>query len=348
MIFKKILINLENFYKKNLIQIIELNFEKFIYQYKLIYIPHILKYQHRQLYHPFHILRASYSPFITSISLLLLLKMFILPYFKYGFHEKINFFFIKLKLSTIGFFLFVIFFCCVFNWILEILGESSYFNLHTKEVQSGLRLGVIYFIMSEIMFFFSLFWTFFHSSLVPAIQIGCVWPPIGIKPFDPLAIPLLNTFILLLSGVTITLCHNFVLNNEPLILKKLSLGYTLFLAFSFTFLQYHEYTISSFSMSDGIYGSIFYMLTGFHGIHVMLGSFLLLICFLRIGSNCLDFKNDRHTGFESSAWYWHFVDVVWLFVYMILYWWGSCLNPSNLYDINIVNVNLGVNLGVLV
>lgn len=205
-------------------------------------------------------------------------------------------------------------------WSRDVIREATFEGKHTLKVQRGLKFGFILFIVSEIMFFFSFFWAYFHSSLAPGVEIGCTWPPAGIVTFDAWGIPLLNTYILLLSGATITACHHYIVAGSK-IRSIVSILLTLCLAASFTFLQFFEYKNAPFSIYDGIYGSVFYLLTGFHGMHVILGSLLIFFCFLRLLFN--HFTRTHHIGFESSAWYWHFVDVVWLFLFIIVYWWGS-------------------------
>lgn len=205
-------------------------------------------------------------------------------------------------------------------WWRDVVREATYEGAHTSVVQKGLRLGVILFIVSEVMFFFGFFWAFFHSSLAPTVQIGCVWPPVGITPFNPWGIPLLNTTILLLSGLTITAVHHYLVAGN----KEEALNFyifTLVLAIFFTLFQVYEYISAPFSISDGIYGSTFFMATGFHGFHVIVGTVFILVCFFR---TVLDhFTRTHHIGFEAAAWYWHFVDVVWLFLFVSVYWWGG-------------------------
>lgn len=208
---------------------------------------------------------------------------------------------------------------CIFGWLIDVNYEASYQGQHTKIVQNGLKIGFALFILSEIMFFFGFFWGFFHSSLAPAIQIGAVWPPQGIETFSPWGVPLLNTFILLLSGATITWSH------YSLVLAKytesfLALFLTIILGLTFTIIQYTEYKNAGFSINDGIYGSCFFLLTGFHGFHVIVGTIMLSITLIRFWKGLL--TEIRHISFEVSAWYWHFVDVVWLFLYISIYWWG--------------------------
>jgi len=205
-------------------------------------------------------------------------------------------------------------------WWRDVVREGTFEGTHTKAVQSGLKIGFILFIVSEVMFFFGFFWAFFHSSLSPAIEIGCIWPPEGIVPFNPLGIPLINTLVLLLSGATITVTHiGLVSGNFWLAINYFAR--TIILALLFTQLQLEEYILAPFAISDGIYGSVFYMITGLHGFHVIIGTIFMAVCFVRLYNS--HFTTTHHLGFEFSAWYWHFVDVVWLFVYTFIYWWGG-------------------------
>nr|QEJ81395.1 cytochrome c oxidase subunit 3 [Pyrocoelia pygidialis] len=208
----------------------------------------------------------------------------------------------------------------MYQWWRDISRESSYQGLHTMKVLKGLRWGMILFIVSEIFFFISFFWSFYHSSLSPSIEIGMMWPPKGIYPFNPLQIPLLNTLILISSGISVTWAHHSLTENNYLETIQ-GLMVTIILGIYFTMLQGYEYFESSFSMTDCVYGSSFFLATGFHGLHVMIGTVFLMVCFYRLTINQL--SSNHHFGFEAAAWYWHFVDVVWLFLYMSIYWWGS-------------------------
>jgi len=226
-------------------------------------------------------------------------------------------------------------------WWRDIIREGFYEGCHTTVVMYGLRLGVALFIVSEVMFFLAFFWAFFHSSLAPVIQIGCVWPPVLYPIIDPFAIPFLNTLILVFSGLTLTLAHTaFLLKDtrNSVIIKMMNvlpfekyyrpydftfffLIFTILLAILFTLLQLTEYRLADFSISDGIYGSVFYMATGFHGFHVIVGTIFLIVALVRCV--LLHFSVYHHIGFEAAAWYWHFVDVVWLFLFVAVYWWGN-------------------------
>nr|ASR18183.1 cytochrome c oxidase subunit III [Orosius orientalis] len=215
---------------------------------------------------------------------------------------------------------FMIVLLTMFQWWRDVVRESTFQGLHTKKVIKGMKWGMILFITSEILFFSSFFWAFYHSSLAPTIEIGMQWPPMGIKPFNPMSIPLLNTLILLSSGITITWAHNAILNNNFTQTIQ-SLWMTIILGIYFTILQAVEYFEAPFSMSDSVYGSTFFMSTGFHGLHVIIGTIFIIVSTVRIMK--LHMSKTHHVGFETSAWYWHFVDVVWLFLYTSVYWWGS-------------------------
>nr|YP_010500025.1 cytochrome c oxidase subunit III [Adiscus speciosus]UWV18189.1 cytochrome c oxidase subunit III [Adiscus speciosus] len=206
------------------------------------------------------------------------------------------------------------------QWWRDITRESTYQGHHTLKVTLGLQWGMILFIVSEILFFTSFFWSFFHNSLSPAIELGMNWPPKSIQTFNPVEIPLLNTMILLTSGLTVTWAHHSLMENNY---KKAIQGLllTVLLGMYFSLLQGFEYIEAPFTISDSVYGSSFFMATGFHGLHVLIGTTFLLVCLMRLYFN--HFSKTHHFGFEAAAWYWHFVDVVWLFLYISIYWWGS-------------------------
>jgi len=208
----------------------------------------------------------------------------------------------------------------MFCWWRDIIREGTLEGQHTLTVQTGLRLGVLLFIVSEIMFFVAFFWAFFHSSFNPSLFIGGVWPPAFLAVLNPWKIPLLNTILLLTSGATVTWAHHSIVWGEK-DNACLSLLATIGLAVIFTALQAFEYVTAPFSISDGIYGSTFYMATGFHGFHVFVGTCFLFVCLGRLYLN--HFTREHHLGFEAAAFYWHFVDVVWLFLFITIYWWGS-------------------------
>nr|ABY87350.1 cytochrome c oxidase subunit III [Haliotis diversicolor] len=206
------------------------------------------------------------------------------------------------------------------QWWRDVVREGTFQGFHTTNVASGLRWGMILFIVSEVCFFFAFFWAYFHSSLAPTPELGSAWPPTGISPLNPFQVPLLNTAVLLASGVTVTWAHHSILEGHKTEGLQ-SLLLTVILGAYFTFLQAGEYIEAPFTIADGVYGSTFYVATGFHGLHVLIGTTFLIVCLVRLFAN--HFSTGHHFGFEAAAWYWHFVDVVWLFLYLSIYWWGS-------------------------
>nr|WQA11524.1 cytochrome c oxidase subunit 3 [Melanodrymia sp. A LZ-2023] len=224
------------------------------------------------------------------------------------------------SMSTSGLFfgLFLILLTMI-QWWRDIIREGAFQGYHTKLVYSGLCLGMILFITSEVLFFFAFFWAYFHSSLAPTFELGSCWPPTGISPLNPFEVPLLNTAVLLASGVTVTWAHHSLLEKSRSGTLQ-GLMMTVLLGIYFTYLQAGEYYEASFSIADGVYGSTFFVATGFHGLHVLIGSTFLGICLIR--ASFYHFSESHHFGFEAAAWYWHFVDVVWLFLYLSIYWWG--------------------------
>nr|BDQ43658.1 cytochrome c oxidase subunit 3 [Amynthas surcatus]BDQ44009.1 cytochrome c oxidase subunit 3 [Amynthas surcatus] len=208
----------------------------------------------------------------------------------------------------------------MYQWWRDVVREGTYMGHHTSPVTIGLRWGMILFITSEVMFFLAFFWAFFHSSLSPTPEIGCSWPPTGINPLNPFSVPLLNTAVLLASGVTVTWAHHSLMEGSRTNAIQ-ALVVTVMLGAYFTFLQAGEYLAAPFTIADSVYGTTFFVATGFHGLHVLIGSTFLLICLLRTSAH--HFSNGHHFGFEAAAWYWHFVDVVWICLYLCIYWWGS-------------------------
>ncbi len=206
------------------------------------------------------------------------------------------------------------------GWWRDVIREAVDEGHHNMVVRIGLRYGMALFIASEVMFFVAFFWAFFDASLYPKEATGFVWPPVGIDVFDPLDVPLLNTLILLTSGFTVTWAHHDIRANR-MQHAVFMLVITVALGVSFTALQALEYAEATFGFTAGIYPSVFYVATGFHGFHVIVGTLFLTVCLVRTAKG--HFKPDHHFGFEAAAWYWHFVDVVWLFLYTFIYWWGG-------------------------
>lgn len=225
-----------------------------------------------------------------------------------------------IKLNRIIFIYFSMVFLClnIYLWWRDVLREACFQGFHTKKTINNIKWGIILFILREVIFFFSFFWCYFHIRLSPDTELGNIWPPQGITRFNPFIIPLLNTVILLSSGLTVTVCHHSIIS-QKYYQSFLSLLITITLGIYFTFLQYIEYYERPFTIRDCVYGSVFFLITGFHGLHVLVGSIFLLLNLLRIFLNQLNSKH--HFRFEANAWYWHFVDVVWLFLYIFIYWW---------------------------
>nr|UGS80508.1 cytochrome c oxidase subunit III [Polypsocus corruptus] len=256
--------------------------------------------------HPYHLVNMSPWP-LTGALAALFMTLGMIEWF----HNS------KTILMTIGLMTLIL---TMIQWWRDIIRESTFQGHHSFKVSKGMRWGMILFITSEVFFFISFFWAFFHSSLAPNIELGLNWPPQGLSPFNPTQIPLLNTLILLSSGVTITWAHHALLKNLQT-QTILSLYLTIILGIYFSILQGYEYMEASFTIADSIYGSSFFMATGFHGLHVIIGTIFIIISLMRHMSP--QFSSSHHFGFEAAAWYWHFVDVVWLFLYISIYWWGN-------------------------
>ncbi len=212
----------------------------------------------------------------------------------------------------------------MFGWWSETVAENQAGD-HTPVVRIGLRYGYIMFIMSEVMFFAAWFWAFFKNAMYPMGEfspgIDGVWPPVGIETFDPWHLPLINTLILLCSGAAATWAHHALVHENNREDMKKGLAIAVVLGVMFTAFQLYEYSHAAFGFSGNIYGGIFFMTTGFHGFHVFIGTIFLFVCLLRTMRG--HFTPENHIGFEAAAWYWHFVDVVWLFLFAAIYIWGS-------------------------
>nr|ANJ70552.1 cytochrome c oxidase subunit 3 [Melanotus villosus] len=256
--------------------------------------------------HPFHLVEVSPWPILGAFGAMTMMMGMIK-----WFHLYDNTLLLLGSMNTL---------LVMYQWWRDITREGTFQGLHTTPVALGLRWGMILFITSEVLFFVSFFWAFFHSSLAPSIELGMIWPPKSIQTFNPIQIPLLNTLILISSGITVTWAHHSLMENDY---KQAiySLSLTVTLGLYFTALQAYEYLESPFTIADSVYGSTFFMATGFHGLHVIIGTIFLSVCLFRQTLN--HFSPTHHFGFEAAAWYWHFVDVVWLFLYISIYWWGS-------------------------
>jgi cytochrome c oxidase subunit III len=217
----------------------------------------------------------------------------------------------------------------MYAWWSNVIKEAHEGH-HTPVVQLHMRYGMILFIASEVMFFVGWFWAFFDFSLFPSElseAVGGQWPPVAVtEVLDPFDLPLLNTLILLCSGTTVTWAHHSLIHGDRDGLKK-GLWLTILLGLLFTSIQAYEYAAAPFPFGQNTYGSAFYMATGFHGFHVIIGTIFLIVCLARAYAG--HFTPKQHLGFEFAAWYWHFVDVVWLFLFVAIYVWGGWGYPTH-------------------
>nr|YP_010868578.1 cytochrome c oxidase subunit III [Parasacculina shiinoi]WGU20874.1 cytochrome c oxidase subunit III [Parasacculina shiinoi] len=257
-------------------------------------------------FHSCHLVSMSPWPIFTSLSLFSLFFCFI-DFF-------VNNFFGVYMISSF-FFLFMNLYC----WFSDIIMESSYMGFHSKLVIQGLVMGFLLFIITEIMLFFSFFWSFLYNSYIPDVELGVNWPPLGLKCVNYLSVPLLNTLILISSGFFLTWGH-FSLMEGNYSNSFMMIFLTIIFGLYFMFVQLYEYNEMFFNISDSVYGSLFFLMTGFHGMHVLVGVVFLIICLGRL--YCCHFSSVRMKGFEFGSWYWHFVDVVWLLLYIIVYVWS--------------------------
>ena len=255
--------------------------------------------------HPYHLVDPSPWPFLGSISAFVMAIGAVLYM-----HGEISWVLILGLVAVLG---------TMAGWFWEVIKEAEFGGYHNPVVQVGMRYGMALFIASEVMFFVCWFWAYFNAALFPSEQIEGTWPPPGVQTFDTWDLPFLNTLILLMSGITVTWAHHALREGDRRHFLQ-GLGLTIFLGVCFTGVQAFEYSHAAFGFSDGIYPSTFYMATGFHGFHVLVGTIFLIVCFMR--GRAGHFKPDHHFGFEAAAWYWHFVDVVWLFLFICIYWWG--------------------------
>uniref|UniRef100_A0AAU6QDL8 Cytochrome c oxidase subunit 3 n=1 Tax=Sperchon placodermus TaxID=3136837 RepID=A0AAU6QDL8_9ACAR len=256
--------------------------------------------------HPFHLVSESPWPFLSSMSAMgMMHSIIILSQYKTSIPLLICF--MTTSMSSM-------------QWWRDVFRESSMEGNHNEKIMEGLKMGVVLFIISEVLFFMSFFWAFFHSSIAPIAELGMMWPPMGIKLFNPMNIPMLNTVVLLTSGISVTWAHHNMMMKKFKESSK-SLYLTIILGIYFTSLQSMEYWQAPFSMWDSVCGSTFFMATGFHGLHVIIGSIFLLVSAMQLST--LKLNGNHMVSFEAAAWYWHFVDVVWMFLYMSIYWWGN-------------------------
>ena len=271
--------------------------------------------------HPYHLVNPSPWPLISAFAGMLLAVGAV----SYMHEAKIGEFEIGLKGVFLGI---AAVLACMFFWWKDVIHETTVEKVHTPIVEIGMRYGMALFIASEVMFFVAFFWAFFDASLFAGQEnmfsrvehTGGHWPPTGIETIPAFDLPLMMTMILLLSGCAVTWAHHAVLEGHYDEMVK-ALGITVGLGVIFLCFQVYEYMHAHFGFTEGIYPSTFYMATGFHGFHVFVGTVFLAVCWIRAKKG--HFTKEKHFGFEAAAWYWHFVDVVWLFLFVAVYWWGS-------------------------
>jgi cytochrome c oxidase subunit 3 len=281
---------------------------------------------HAKPQHDYHIIDPSPWPFIGSLGALIMAIGGVswMQYMKGG---SLQLFGLQLATPWIFFIGLALVLYTMFAWWSDTIKEAHEGH-HTKVVSLHLRYGMIMFIASEVMFFVAWFWAFFDASLFSGeaiqasrvVHTGGVWPPKGIEVLDPLHLPLYNTIILLLSGTTVTWAHHALLHGDRKGLVN-GLTLTIILGVIFSCVQAYEYAHAPFTFKDSIYGATFFMATGFHGFHVLIGTIFLTVCLVRALKG--HFTPQQHFGFEAAAWYWHFVDVVWLFLFACIYVWAS-------------------------
>ena len=255
-------------------------------------------------YHPAHLVGSSPYPLLVSFHIYFFARS-LLMYFKYGSFL----YFTKFGIISLLFVLRL--------WFKDICIEGLSGH-HNFIVQSGFKTRFLLFLFREAIFFISIFWVFLDASLSPTVEVGGVWPPYGLALPNYLGIPLFGTVLLLRRGASLTWSHAQLLSNKE---ATWTLSLTIFLALLFTCLQFYEYRVSELSIRDGICGSLFYFSTGFHGLHVILGSIFLFFNLVRM--YFIHFSPSHHIGFECSILYWHFVDVIWVLLYILVYMWGS-------------------------
>jgi cytochrome c oxidase subunit 3 len=265
-------------------------------------------------HHDYHLVNPSPWPFVGAISAFVLAVGVVTWMHSYSWGP------LALGIGLIG----VLYTMLMWWW--DVVKEAQHGD-HTPVVMMSHRYGMILFIASEVMFFVAWFWAYFNVALFPnaphefarTALTGGVWPPKGIETFDPWHLPLLNTLILLTSGTTVTWAHHALIEGDKQGVRN-GLICTIILGVLFTTCQAYEYSHAAFGFSGNVYGATFFMATGFHGFHVIVGTIFLTVCLYRAYLD--QFTVRHHLGFEFAAWYWHFVDVVWLFLFSCIYVWG--------------------------
>lgn len=265
--------------------------------------------------HDYHILKPSIWPMMAAVAAFIMLFGAVL-----GMHGTADSFFSNYWLFLIGAagVLYV-----MFGWWGAVISDSHAGD-HTPVVQLGLKMGFQMFLIMEAMMFAAFFWAFFKHAMYPmgplSPAVDGVWPPVGIEVFDPWHLPLINTLILLCSGFSLTWAHHALVHDNNRADLKKGLWITVLLGVLFTIFQAYEYSHAAFGFTDGVYASVFYMATGLHGAHVIIGTLFLFVCLVRAHRG--HFTPTKHLGLEAAAWYWHFVDAIWIFLFAAIYIWG--------------------------
>ena len=264
--------------------------------------------------HEYHLVDNSIWPFATGLNLFSIGTALVLVIQQYS--KGIWLLYLSIVILTI----------ILYNWWKDVVREASYMGFHNERVIRGIYIGIILFIISEIFLFIGLFWAYIHSALNNTTALGSLWPPIGIEKINPIELPLLNTLLLLSAGFSVTWAHHGYITKN---VTELTSGFNpsnvgfvigILLAIIFTGFQYIEYLTCGFDISDSAFASCFYLATSFHGFHVIVGALFLLSAFLRI--NLYHFTRIQHTNLICSLWYFHFTDVVWLLLFIVMYVWG--------------------------
>lgn len=258
-------------------------------------------------YHPYHLVSPSPWPVYAAFSTLVFTASTVCWFHNYKNGDIMVLIGLLLLLTS------------MIVWWRDVVREATFEGFHTHPVQRGLTIGFLLFIASEVMLFFAFFWAYFHSSLSPSVELGALWPPTGVDVLNPWHVPLLNTIILLSSGATITWAHHSLISGRSRSETILALGLTVFLGLIFTLLQAFEYYEAPFTIADSVFGSTFYATTGLHGLHVIIGTIFLIVCFIRLIQYHL--SSVHHLGFEAGILYWHFLDYAWLLIFLCFYVW---------------------------
>nr|YP_002836212.1 cytochrome oxidase subunit 3 [Nakaseomyces bacillisporus]CAX36942.1 cytochrome oxidase subunit 3 [Nakaseomyces bacillisporus] len=266
---------------------------------------HLERSKHQQF--PFHMVQPSPWPIVVSFALMSLMLSLALA--MHGYIGSMN----PTYLSLV-----VVIFSSVF-WFRDVIAEATYLGDHTIAVRKGINMGFLLFVLSEILIFAGLFWAYFHSAMSPDVTLGGTWPPVGITPVQPTELPLLNTIILLSSGATMTYAHHaLIAGSRNNALKGLYV--TTLLIVIFVLCQYIEYTNATFTITDGVYGTVFYAGTGLHFLHMVMLAIMFMVCTWRVQN--YHSTSSHHVGFETTIIYGHVLDVIWLFLFIAFYWWG--------------------------